>query len=169
MRHILLSISLLLVSTLLSAELYRWVDEKGNVHFSDTQINSDAQVYTPPPILTVPAVPAGNFSSKTTSKSKKFKYESITLTSPADGATFPTDTESIQVSIQVKPGLNTKEKNVVALYMNGKLHQKGSSLSYSFKNLDRGAHTVYATIETSKGKKIKQSAAIQFYVQRHHL
>lgn len=48
-------ILLLFISTSLNAgEIYRWVDERGQVHFSDKPVGSDAET------LVLPATPASN-------------------------------------------------------------------------------------------------------------
>ncbi len=166
MRYLILAI--VFISSLASAELYRWVDDKGNVHFSDTP-TKQAEKYTPPPLQTVPAWPASDFTSKPTTNKTKYKYKSISISSPTNDQVFnAAEKKLITVSIKIEPALNTAEGHVLAFYLDGQLHEKGSSTHYAFQNLPRGTHTVSATVLNNKGKKLKSSEPVSFHIQSHH-
>ena len=47
MRILTITIIMALTSTLCSAEIYKWVDENGRIHFSDKPQNTEANYYIP--------------------------------------------------------------------------------------------------------------------------
>ena len=168
MRYLIL-FSLLVVTFSASAELYRWVDERGNAHFSDKPLNEGAKSYTPPPITTVPATSPGNYKSKTPDKKKPAKYKSIEVTSPDHDQVFtPDKTANIIVQTSLVPSLQTAFNHRLALYLNGVLFKEGGS-SFNLTDLPRGTHTVYAAVLDEKGKIILQSQPVSFHVQKHSL
>lgn len=166
MKLLILSVFLLITQPLY-AEMYRWVDEKGNVHFSDKPVNKDAKTYNPPPIITVPAGPTHDFS-KPEKKSAAIKYK-ISISSPSNDQTFPPGTTAVDVLIQLQPQLNISAAHLVTLFIDGKQHSQGTSLHYSLPDLSRGTHTASASVVDNKGKTIAKSGSVSFHVIRHHL
>ena len=58
-RYCLGLIALLLMSATADAKMYKWVDDEGNVHYSQTKPDADTEVQTikPPPKVTPPPKP----------------------------------------------------------------------------------------------------------------
>jgi len=170
MRYLIL-LSLLVCTFPVTAELYRWVDERGNVHFSDKPVKEGAKSYTPPPITTVPATSPGNynFGSNKSGQAKPVKYESIEVTSPAHDHVFtPDKTDNIAVLTNLAPRLRAAEGHRFALYLNGTLYKEGGP-SFNLVGLNRGTYAVYAAVLDKKGKVILKSKPISFHVQKHSL
>lgn len=172
MRLLILSVFLLMTQPL-CAEMYKWVDEQGNVHFSDQPVNKGAKTYNPPPLVTVPAGPAQDFSKPGTSDKAEEKITNIeykiSISSPSNNQALPQGATTVNVQIQLEPALDPKAAHQVALFIDGKQHGQGTSLSYSISDLYRGAHTASANVVDSEGKTIAKSGSITFYVQRPHL
>jgi len=167
MRFIILSL-LVFFSSLLSAEMYRWVDEKGDVHFSDKPLNEDSKSYTPPPIVTVPAESTGNFIPQPAKKGP-VRYKSVSITSPPNDQTFFSDTIDIKVTISISPGLDSASAHKLAFYVNGQLHGEGAELNYTLSNLPRGTYSLSAAVLDARGREIIRSETVSFHVKRHHL
>lgn len=164
MHYMILCLSL--VSTIVSAGIYRQVDEKGNVHYSDTPISGQAEKYTPPPILVVPAGPDDfNFKDRSVTS---YEYKSIRITTPDHDTVYTPDKTAVPVSISVSPALNTAQSHRLVFYLNGQLHGEGKT-SYTLNDLPRGSYTVSASVLDKKGKRLISSDSITFHVQRHHL
>ena len=171
MRYLLLS-ALLIFSLAASAEMYRWVDEQGKVHFSDKAPNDDAKAYKPKPILVVPADSGAGSGLQPLNRpaTQQVKYQGLAITSPANDHVFtPDKAMSVAVSIQIKPGLQAGQGHKVALYLNGQLYSMGNELNFTLNNLNRGTYTVHAAILDQRGKKLKSSETISFHIQKHHL
>lgn len=158
--------TLLMFCAVADAELYRWVDKKGRVHFSDRPLDNSAEVYTPAPILVVPAGPAMPLSPRE-EPPQEIKYESLSITSPANDQVFTPDVKSVAVNVELQPALHSGHS--VVLYLDGSSIARGSSTGFTLPDLYRGTHTVYAVVENDKGKILVRSGSVQFHVQRHHL
>jgi len=168
MRYLLLS-ALLIFTLSASAEIYRWVDEKGKVHFSDKPVNDAAKAYVPEPLLVVPAGPAaGGLKPLNRPANQPVKYERLSITAPANDHAFtPDKTASIAVTLQLEPGLQRAKGHQLVLYLNGKLYTQGSQSSFTLNGLNRGTHSVHAEVIDQKGKKLKSSDSVSFHVQKH--
>ena len=165
MRFATLSL-LLIFCSVADAELYRWVDKKGRVHFSDRPLDSNAESYTPAPIPVVPSTPVAPLSSKP-EEPQETGYESLTVISPENDQVFTPDIGSIAISIDIQPVLRAEHS--IVLFLNGKNISSGSSTHFSLPDMYRGTHTVYAAVEDGKGKTLIRSDPVEFHVQRHHL
>ncbi len=148
------------------AELYRWIDKKGRVHFSDRPLDDSAEIYTPEPILVVPAGPATPLSPETKPR-QEIRYDSLSITLPADDQVFTPDTESVTINAELQPVLHIEHS--IVLYLDGDSVSRGSSTRFTLPDLDRGTHTVYIAVENDRGKTLIRSKPVQFHVQRHHL
>jgi len=171
MRYLLLSV-FLIFTLAANAEMYRWVDEHGKVHFSDKPVNDGAKAYKPKPLLVVPADSGAGSGLQPLNRpdNKQVKYQGLKVTSPANDQVFtPDKSMSVAVAIQVKPGLQAGLGHKVALYLNGQLYSMGNELNFTLNNLNRGTYTVHAAILDQRGKKLKSSESISFHIQKHHL
>jgi hypothetical protein len=170
MKYVLL-ITLLMLVLPASAEMYRWVDDNGKVHYSDKPVNDSAKPYEPAPIITVPSGTAGGqLMPLNKPAAQPTKYKSLMITAPANDHVFtPDQTASIAVSVEVKPALRGGAGHQLAVYVDGQLHSQGTQSSFNLGGLPRGTHTVNAVILDAKGKKLKSSDTVSFHVQKHHL
>ena len=155
---------LILLPALAIAQVYKHVDEKGNITFTDQPPpNSEkieiaptnsapppAQLYYPK-IDTAPAVP-----------STKYK---VKITSPANDTIIPRGPGNFSVSAIVSPSL--QPGNLFQLLMDGVPEgppQRHSS--WALTSVFRGTHFLTATIVTEKGKQLAESEPITVYVFR---
>ncbi|TNG01645.1 MAG: DUF4124 domain-containing protein [Gammaproteobacteria bacterium] len=164
-------ICLLLGSSLVYAEMYKWVDKQGKTHFSDKPPAEGAEVYVPPPIPTVkstPPLPMKNEMANAKKANDKM-YESLAITSPQNDETFFSDRPNVVVSVKPTPELNATESHQVVIRVNGEVVQKGTQTSYTMRNPVRGAYTVSADISDADGKVLITSGKVTFNVRRHHL
>ena len=168
MRLILITLLFALSSVAMPtmAEMYRWVDDKGKVHFSDKAPSDKAEKYEPPPILVMPAGPSGKL--KPLEKAKEFKYESLSITSPGNDTVFtPDKANEVEVAIDVKPRIDAEHN--IALYVDGQLHTVARTLVFILNGLPRGTHTVSAAVMDKDNKKLITSNSVSFHIQRHHI
>ena len=150
------------------AQMYRWVDEKGNVHFSDKTPGNDAEQYEPPPIMVMPAGPGGELKPLKKPDTRQISYKTLVINTPANDAVFtPDKSDSVQVSLELTPKLNVRHN--IALYLNGELHTLAQQLNFTLTGLPRGTHTVSASVIDKENKKLITSNSISFHIQRHHI
>ena len=164
--HILL---LLLVSFSLQAELYKGIDEHGNVYFTDKEIPDSEKI--PMHMPTVIQMPKPEDVKQTTEKvSKDTSYTSFKILHPANDDTIRNNNGNITVSLALTPELNTASGHKISVSVDGKVViQSTALLTVQLTNIDRGSHTIQATVINKKGKTIKSSNSITVHLKRKGL
>ncbi len=150
------------------AELYKWVDQKGKIHYSDRPLNQKAEKYSPPPLQTIPALPTETIKPLKKSSKDSSKYELIQITTPKQDQILTHDQTDIAVNVRLKPGLDIGKSHKLAIYLDGSLYAEGSKFSYSISNTDRGTHNIYAAVLDDTNKVLIKTEPVSFHVKRHH-
>lgn len=149
------------------AEIYKSVDENGNVIFTDSPKHKSAKPVDLPTINTQPATPITIKLSPPKDEevaSEDAEY-SIAMTAPTDETTVTRGQLTLASSISLKPSLQDGHK--IQFFLDGlKRGPASTSTSYTYQDLYRGTHTIYAAVVNKKGKIIKQSEPITIYVHR---
>ena len=165
MRPLLLCITLTFLTSV-SAEVYRVLDEDGNVIFSDKpspgaeEIKIDhVQTISPPEVKDFEYKP----SVKNTNDGV---YTSLEIVSPENNQIFTGGAGEISVNILIQPVLNTSLGDRLILIMDGKKQANSTSTSFSFSNLARGIHTTKVVVVNKDGKSLKNSATVTFTINR---
>lgn len=155
------------------AEIFRHVDENGNVIFSDNSQNKQAEAVNLPPINTQPAIklptPATiDEPAEAEEEAERLPYKSISISYPNDETTVTYGQESISASAKLTPSL--QDGDTIQFYFNGKPHGKAStSSSTTFNSLLRGEQSISVAVLNDKGKVLRKSAAIRIYVMRNSI
>jgi hypothetical protein len=68
----------------------------------------------------------------------------------------------------LEPGLNSDRGDQLALYMDGAQVSVGSSPQFELNNIDRGTHTLKASVVDNGGKAIISSSPVSFTILRFH-
>jgi len=164
-RLLLILFACLTVTSMVAADpLYKWVDNQGNVHYSDKPqpgaqkiMMPKAQTFTAPQAAT-PQEGTGTPSNQSAAQS----YTQITIASPADQDVF-WNTTSVVVSVSLVPGLMAGDS--VTITVDGK-SQTVSTTSATFDGLERGEHTVTASVTSSSSGVVLNAKPVTFYIQR---
>jgi len=154
------------------AEVYRWHDEQGRVVYSDEYVPgaelvdvSDLPTYTPTPILQ-PVVAVEEDDA--TEEDVVPDYQ-LSITSPENDQTVRANDGNIDVTVDLTPELDNKERgDQLIVLVDGQ--QQGSAISeknFKLTNIDRGTHTLTVSVVDSEGKILKISKAVTFHLQRH--
>lgn len=154
----------LLATPALHAEIYKHIDERGNIIFTDKPtgvakaIDIRAPNSLPAPIK--PSVPA----NKENLKKEKPVY-TITIVSPANGAIIPLGPGNFSVNVSVSPALSIGHR--LQLLLDGQVHGSAQqSTHFALSNIYRGSHQIAVRIVDSKNKTVKQSESIVVHVFR---
>jgi len=143
--------------------LYKWIDAQGNVHYSDKPGPGATKIVVPraptftPPQVAVPAAGANENREGPAATG----YNSISIVSPKDQDTL-WNTPSVTVSVSVDPALRPGDK--VTISLDG-VSQTVSGTSATFSEIDRGQHTVTATVTGREGGSAT-AQAVTFYLQK---
>lgn len=162
-RLFLFLLAFLAATAVLGDALYKWVDEKGNVHYSDTphpgavrMSAPHAQTYAPPPTAGTPPV----VNEQNTPAAPA--YTKLQITQPSDQQTF-WNVESVTVSVDLLPGL--QDRDTLTISVDGQ-SKTGNSLTQTFDGLTRGQHSAAATVTNAAGVTVIAATPVTFYIQR---
>lgn len=154
---------LLLVAVAAPAAVYRYVDENGQIHFTDSPVPGadpmdlpEAQTYSPADLP--PPPPLGDMGDR-------FQYGSITIAQPQPEATFRSAERTVPVRVAVQPSL--RESDRIMIYLDGEpaLPAPSRSGRAVLKVTARGTHHVSAAVIDSSGEPIGRSESVEFYMK----
>ena len=168
MRTLLFTLLLLAAPLALGQTIYKWVDEDGVVHYSD-QPHGTAEKLHLKAVQTYKAPPASSYSpvpaSTSLSAAPSSPYQACAVSQPTDGEDFA-NIESLTLFVQTNPALRQGDK--VFLNLDGALLNRGAptGATFTLTPVDRGTHTLQATIRDPQGAIVCQTTPITFNVHQ---
>ena len=166
MRAWLIMIVLLLSSPVFGTA-YKWVDENGQVHYSDRPREGAQEI----PLPATPAPTPTTRPAQATAESPGAPpadapaYQRIAITSPTQQQTLWNIEGNLDVTVQLSPGLRPGHR--VAVNLDGALVDlRPLGLSFQVPNVFRGIHTLEAVVLDARGEELIRSESITFMVQQ---
>jgi Domain of unknown function (DUF4124) len=158
---------LLLLAASVQADVYKSVNEQGEVVYSD-QPTPNAQRMKLPELPTYKAPPIPGFSSTPESKpAAASPYKSIKIVAPENDATIRDNQGVVRVEVALSPPLMTKAGHKIQFYLNGEPHGiPVATTSISFSNLDRGTYTLTTSVMDTEGAVLSSSDPVVFHLHR---
>jgi uncharacterized protein DUF4124 len=149
-----------------SATVYKWVDEKGVVHYSDQPHPSaqeldvkSAQTYS----SSAPAAAAAA-SSAGAETARVDSYATCELYRPENDEVFM-NTDTVVAKLRLEPTLLPGHKVAIGIDGKRQTNQPTSGTDFTLK-VERGTHSVIAVIEDTTGKEICRSSPVTFHVRQ---
>ncbi|WP_455212214.1 DUF4124 domain-containing protein [Kaarinaea lacus] len=175
MRKYIRNISLLLAiitlavnASLLSAQVYKQVDEEGNVTYSDAPQKKGDQPISLPEPTTIKITPAPKSSTSEGSnkpkQSKTVKYDSVEIVTPANDEAIRSNSGDITIQISSSPALH--KNHLYAVLVDGSKVQETAAASVTLTNLDRGSHTILIQVQDEQEQTLASSSPITFHLLR---
>ncbi|QMT60506.1 DUF4124 domain-containing protein [Legionella sp. PC997] len=164
---------IMLICASYAAQIYRWTDSQGNVHFSDTP-HEGAEIVTIPdsqsfssPTPSTSQTPGQEPQPEENSDTVKLKhsYTEIAIAEPAPGATIRNNQGFVMVTAQIEPDLLPGDK-IQLLYDNVALGEPQTNLVFEIKGMYRGSHTLAVQVIDAEGNVLDKSEPITIYVFR---
>lgn len=150
-------------------QIYKSVDDKGRVIFTDTRPKdrpSEAVKVAVP--NTAAAVETKVDAAGKTAAGRgaaTVAYTVFSITSPTNNEALDFNITAVNVSVTVEPAL--QDGHVVQFYLDGQsVGKPGSALSRQLTDLERGAHTVEARLRDKRGKMLMSTGLVHFFVRR---
>ncbi len=160
-------LGMLLVASASSATVYKWKDEEGRVHYSDRPVEG-AEVVKSVPLTTFKSPPASSPSSANSTQQKdedSANYTNFAFVSPANDTTVRDNAGNIAIQLSVDPPL--RQGHSIVLTIDGTpLQNKMQATTFTLSNLDRGTHTLQASIVDSEGETVTETAATTVHMRR---
>ena len=149
--------------------LYKYTDKDGNVYYSDQKpAGTPAEVIKVPELQTYTAPPKKTPKKAVQSKKASpavVKYQKIAITSPSNEQSFQNQA-TIAVQLALEPDL--AKGHTLQVFIDGKAAgQASDKTTWELQGVERGEHTLHASVYSARGKEIKTSPSITFYMHRH--
>lgn len=146
-------------------EVYKQVDDKGNVTYSDKPAGQE-EAFTPPPITTIqmpkPQPDQGRNQDKQPPAAAAYKR--VYFIYPEAGSAFESGNGDVTFQFAAEPDL--KSGHQFELKIDGAQVTRTRDTSYLQANLDRGTHQATLSILTYKGEPLI-STQLSFTLHRH--
>lgn len=153
-----------------SAEVYRWVDEDGLIHFSDrphegaeTVVLPQAQSFSAPAVSRRQQIAEAEAE---TDPSEFDGYKSLRIIRPGQDEVLWNTGGLVDVQVDPEPQLQSGHN--IQLFLDGQRVSglAGGQRTFQLSEVYRGAHSLRAEIHDADGNGLFQSVAITFTVQQ---
>ena len=164
---------ILLFSLPVQAALYKWLDENGEVVYSDEPPFEGAEQLDPPALTTTPAVKAPPAEAKPAQEPQQPKpaaieYKEIRLSKPANDEAVRDNAGNVTFEFVVTPALQANLGHSISLLIDGATVKSGlQTTSVTIEHMDRGTHQVQLKVLDGKGKLLKASPVTTFHLLRY--
>ena len=158
----------LLVAVGALAEVFRWVDEEGVIHFSDRP-HEGAEIVTllEAQTFSAPAAPSRRKKAEPETDSDEFvEYKGLRIISPGQDEVLWNTGGTVNVQVDPEPQLQAGHS--VQLFLDGQMVNAlaGGQRNFQLTEVFRGTHSLRAEIHDANGTGLFQSTAITFTVQQ---
>lgn len=164
------SVALLLLCvapTLVAAEIYRSVDENGNVIYSDQPAQGSKKVDLPE-LSTYESkpVPPGTLTPQPQAAAAATQTQSIGLNfvQPSAEETIFDNQGNVAVALRVEPPLTPEQR--LALQLDDGETVQVDGPTYQFSGVDRGTHTLRAWVVGANGQTQGEQASVTFHLRQ---
>jgi hypothetical protein len=155
-----------------AANIYKVVDEDGNVTYTDQKPSSGAQPIDLPPLSVVettkpdmPAAVSGADEEKpATPRDLRKQFSDFRIIQPQNEETFWGTANSVVVSWGSSQPIPEDMK--VVLYVDGDARNVPGSGSVNL-TLERGEHQVYAELRDARNRRVITTDTVTFFVKQH--
>jgi len=150
-----------------AAEVYRWVDETGQVHFSDVP-HEGAESVTLPDAQTFSAPPRVQRSAEDgqDTEEEDVGYSSVKITNPRPEEVLWSTGGLVNVSVSTQPKL--RRDHILIIYLDGQEVDSltGTKRQTELTDVFRGAHTLRTDIRDREGRVFAESDPVAFTVKQ---
>ncbi len=159
---------MVVVSFPAAAEVYRQVDENGNVTFTD-EPGKGAETIKVKPVTTVTLpklkdLPEEDNAEESQRQEQQAGYQSIQFNAPTDEEAFWSGSGDITFSVSSTPALRQGHKYEVTL--DGQIVGQSADGTVSVQNVYRGTHQAQVSVVDSQGRPVQQGETISFTIHR---
>ncbi|NLO81102.1 MAG: DUF4124 domain-containing protein [Xanthomonadaceae bacterium] len=153
------------------SQVYKWQDESGRWHYSDSPRPGAVELDLPP-IQTYQAPPSerqlqalSRSSAEQSAPEPEISYARVEFAAPGPEATIRNAIGEVGVVLVLEPGL--REGHTVRLLLDGQpAAEPVASTAFTLMNVDRGAHQLSAEILDARGRVVARAGPQVFYMHR---
>ncbi|MBB1270713.1 DUF4124 domain-containing protein [Shewanella sp. SR44-3] len=165
-----LLLSLSLSGVVIANTVYRWVDDNGKVHYSDTPVKN-AQVFdSKENTRNQVKVTHGSAQDKHQSQQVSaagIQYQ-VSIVSPTEEATLRDNNGEFSARVSVMP--ETPKGSLIRLILDDQPYgQAQTSVNFNLKAVERGEHTLIAELISQSGKVLASSPSRRIFLHQANL
>ena len=154
-----------LVSLESLAQVYKQVDEDGNITYTDQpdSASDTATLAKLSPLNQIPTLLAETADGET----ELFAgYNSALIVSPENDSIIPHSQISIVIQLSLSPHLQAGHR--VQFWFDGAPQdQPVAATGYQIDNIERGSHSLSARVLNAQGQLLISTASVEVHVKRH--
>lgn len=152
-----------------AGQIYKTVDQYGNVSYSDSPPEDASNTSTLKlklgPVNSTPAIKIAK-PGKSAPASPAAKPITIRISSPQDQANITAEQRNLRIQTSIIPAL--PEGAQIIINLDGQDINAGADGSVTIYNIHRGEHRIYAKVSQAK-RLLAETATTTIYVFRPHL
>jgi hypothetical protein len=167
MRYLLIVLMFSVYAATGAQEIYRTVDQNGNVIFSDVPSKGSEKIKLKETttIKSLNAEPSSLFTPPNPKQEESIPYKSISITAPANDEAIRDNAGNVSIKVALEPALRPGHQMVV--YLDGKETREGTGNVFNLENIDRGTHQLRASVKDPDGHIVISSKSTTFHLLRH--
>jgi hypothetical protein len=152
-------------------EIYKTVDENGNVVYTDRKPSDDAQPVTLPELTVVDPVELGDQAAADASAGNRSPDDEpasdfgLSIVSPEPEATIRNT--AYVLSVQVATDRELPSGTRLAYLVDGEVREQTRALSTEIDEVWRGEHQLAVELRTGDGDVLASAGPVTFYMHQH--
>lgn len=146
------------LATAAAADVYRWTDDKGVVHYTDKPPAPGAKPLDLPPLQTFSASPAGSTAGAEPEAAPR--PVTLRIVSPTNETTIRDPEGNVPVEVEV--GLQPGQGLIYSLDGTAQNSSPTPSTAYLFSGLERGEHRITVAVIAENGKELSRASVTVF-------
>lgn len=159
--------SLLLTGIATADTVYRWVDENGKVHYSDTPVKNAQEYESKENTLNQVKVNHSNLPTTKAQAEPGIQYQ-VTVISPTEEATVRDNNGDFSATASVMP--ETPKGAKLQLILDGTPHGPAQSANhFNLKAIDRGEHQLVVQLIDQSGKVLASSPTRRVFLHQANI
>ena len=146
-----------------SAEIYKWVDDEGNIVYSDTP-NNRAEEYKPPSLNAIP-MPKPAPKTEPENKPAAPGYQSFRIVSPKPEEVVRDNSGNLTIQLASKPPL--QDGHYYSVLVDGYVMvKKTTDNTVTLPGINQGEHKIRALILNANGKTLARTGNVIVHMKR---
>ncbi|MDH3588665.1 MAG: DUF4124 domain-containing protein [Gammaproteobacteria bacterium] len=175
MRTIVLICLMMVAGSLVAGTtLYRWVDEQGRVHYSDTPQADAAAVEIANPmtfdasagIRPEPQTDTTSTDRRTPAKERFAGYDSVGISAPAEEQVLWNIGAVLTVTLSVRPALRPGHSVRVTYDGTPVADWPNTAITHQLRDVYRGTHVLSVSVVDAGGTEVATGQPVTFYVKQ---
>jgi hypothetical protein len=148
-----------------SAEMWRWKDANGVVHYSDRPVEGAERIEVRPSTMTGSVATQASAPVASAQPAAAVAYTRCAITAPTNDQVFNAVT-SVAATLELEPALQGEHR--VQVILNGREYTEWPSgtLSYTLVDLYRGSYAMSVRVLDADGKQLCRGESITFHVRQ---